>query len=388
MEITKKKKKLAVGLMSGTSLDGVDACIVEIENNYKDTIIKVIDFITIEYKNEERERILKLCNIKTSTVDEICYMNVYLGNKMADAAVKVCKKANIDINNVDFISSHGQTIYHMPQKHGTLQIGELANIASLTGCVTIGDFRPSDMAYCGQGAPLVPYVDYIMFSNENKGRILLNLGGIGNVTVLKAGGSSEDVWGFDTGPANILINYITKIITNGECEFDEGGKIALSGEINEDFLKEMLENDIYLDKIPPKSTGREYYTTDMAKNIYNLGIERNLEKSDILATVTAYTAKSVENQLKKFVFSNCGIHELYVSGGGAHNKMIMNCLDKYIDVKVKKIEDLGMSSDSKEAVAFAILGNEFLHGYSNNIPSVTGANRKVIMGKLTLPSKI
>ena len=226
-KVLNKRKKLAIGLMSGTSADGIDACLIEIEGNYTDTKIKLIDFITLNYTSKEKERILKLCDVNTSTVSEICYMNKYLGDKMGQAALKVCKKADINIKNVDYISSHGQTIYHMPDEQSTLQIGELANIAALTGCITVGDFRPSDMAYGGQGAPLVPYVDYILFSGEDKGRILLNLGGIANITVLKAGGKEEDVLAFDTGPANVLIDETVRIITDGRQSFDNGGNLAL-----------------------------------------------------------------------------------------------------------------------------------------------------------------
>jgi anhydro-N-acetylmuramic acid kinase len=381
-----KKKKLAIGLMSGTSADGIDACIIEIEGNYTDTKIKLIDFITLDYTSKEKERLLKLCNVNTSTVSEICYMNTYLGNKMGQAALEVCKKVNININYVDYISSHGQTIFHMPDEHSTLQIGELSNIAALTGCITVGDFRPSDMAYGGQGAPLVPYVDYILFSDKNKGRILLNLGGIANITVLKAGGKEEDVLAYDTGPANVLVDEIVRIITDGRKSFDEGGKMALKGSIDDQWLDEILTRDKYLLKKPPKSTGREYYTKEFAMNLYEQGIKRNLDNMSILATITAYTAKSVKNQIDAFVLDKYKIDELYVSGGGAHNQMIMKLLSEYMEADVMDVENLGFPGDAKESIAFAILGNEFLCGKTNNIPNSTGSKRKVIMGKLALPS--
>ena len=384
--VIEKDKKFAIGLMSGTSLDGVDACIVEIKGSHKETEIKLIDFITLEYTKSEKERILNLCNVNTSKVDEICFMNTYLGNKMGQAALEVCRKSKIDIRNIDFISSHGQTIYHMPNEHSTFQIGELANIAAVTGCLTVGDFRPSDMAYGGQGAPLVPYIDYIMFSDKYKGRVLLNLGGIGNITVLKPNGKEEDVWGFDTGPANVLIDAIVKIITGGNMSYDDGGNMAMMGSIDELWLEDMIINDEYLNKKPPKSTGREYYTTELAKKLYDKGVERDLKNFDILATITAFTAKTVQNQLEQFVLNECEIDELYVSGGGAHNEMIMKLLSKYINADVRNVDKLNFSGDAKEAIAFAILGNEFLCGNSNNIPSVTGSDRKVIMGKLVLPT--
>ena len=384
--VLNKKRRLAVGLMSGTSADGIDACLVEIEGNYTDTEIKLIDFITLNYTSEEKERILKLCNVNTSALNEICRMNTYLGDKMGQAAVEVCKKAGINIKDVDYISSHGQTIYHMPDEYSTLQIGELANIAALTGCITVGDFRPSDMAYGGQGAPLVPYVDFILFSSKDKGRILLNLGGIANITVLKAGGKEEDVFAFDTGPANVLIDETVRIITGGRQSFDDGGKMAFKGKINEEWLDELISSDAYLLKKPPKSTGREYYTKEFALLLYKQGIKRGLDNFSILATITAYTAKSIKNQIDEFVLDKIKIDELYVSGGGAHNQMIMKLLSKYIEADVRNVESLEFSGDAKEAIAFAILGNEFLCGKTNNIPNSTGAGRRVIMGKLALPS--
>lgn len=381
-----KKNKLAIGLMSGTSVDGIDACLIEIEGSYTNTKLKLIDFITLDYTSEEKERILKLCNVNTSTVNEICCMNTYLGEKMGQAAIEVCKKAKVNINSIDYISSHGQTIYHMPNEYSTLQIGELSNIAAVTGCITVGDFRPSDMAYRGQGAPLVPYVDFILFSSKDKGRILLNLGGIANITVLKAGGSDEEVIAFDTGPANVLIDEVVRIITDGRQLFDDGGKLALQGKIDEEWLDEIILKDKYLSKKPPKSTGREYYTKEFAMSLYTYGIKRGLDNYSILATITAYTAKSIKNQIDKFVLNRIKIDELFVSGGGSHNQMIMKLLSKYIKANVKSVESLDFSGDAKEAIAFAILGNEFLCGETNNIPNATGSNRNVIMGKLVLPS--
>lgn len=384
--VANKKKKLAIGLMSGTSADGTDACLVEVEGNYTDTKIKAIEFMTLDYTKEERERILRLCHIKSSAVNEICYMNTYLGNKMGQAALEVCRKAGINISDVDFISSHGQTIFHMPEQHSTLQIGELSNIAAVTGCITVGDFRPSDMAYGGQGAPLVPYVDYILFSSEKKGRVLLNLGGIANITALKAGGSEEDVLAFDTGPANVLIDEIVRIVTNGEMSYDEGGSLAAEGTIDEQWLDEILLRDEYLLKKPPKSTGREHYTKEFAHDLYEQGNIRGLSNYDILASVTAYTARSIQHQLQVYVLNRYKIDELYVSGGGAHNHMIMKLLAQYIDADVRDVSKLDFSGDAKEAIAFAILGNEFLSGWTNNIPNATGSDRKVIMGKLAVPS--
>ncbi|MEX2103849.1 MAG: anhydro-N-acetylmuramic acid kinase [Bacilli bacterium] len=206
-----KSKRLAVGLMSGTSMDGIDAALVEIEGAGVNTKIKLIDFLTYPFTNEERDQILELCRPASGTVDKICEMNVQVGRKFAQAALAVIDKAGINKADVDFISSHGQTIYHMPEKLATLQIGELSVIAAETGCLTVGDFRPADMAVGGQGAPLVPYVDYLLFRSEDKGRVLMNIGGISNVTIIKSGAKPEEVTAFDTGPGNMLIDWIVSL---------------------------------------------------------------------------------------------------------------------------------------------------------------------------------
>lgn len=386
-DIINKKSRISIGLISGTSLDGIDSCIVEIEGVGRETKFKLIEFITVDYSVVERKKLEKICSNETATLEDICFMNTYLGNKFADAAISVCKKAGISTEDIDFISSHGQTIYHMPHKGSTFQIGELANIAGKTGCITVGDFRPSDMAYGGQGAPLVPFVDYILFSNNEKGRIMLNLGGIANITVLPKGCSSEDVFAFDTGPANLLIDAITKIITNGELDFDLNSEIAMTGSIDEKWLDEIIANDRYLYVNPPKSTGREYYNKEYAMQLYNNGLKRNLRNEDILATITAYTAKTVCHQIDRYVKPVTWINEIYIGGGGAHNKMVVNLLEKYSGLDVYNMDELGLPADAKEAVAFAVLGNQFLFGKTNNIPGATGANREVIMGKLVIPSR-
>ncbi|MCK9444479.1 MAG: anhydro-N-acetylmuramic acid kinase [Tissierellaceae bacterium] len=385
--IAKKEKRVAIGLMSGTSMDGIDACLLEISGKGLDIRFQILKFITVKYTSEEKSRIEGLCNNDRATVKEICHMNKLLGEKFGDAAMKVCSAAGFSLEQVDFISSHGQTIYHMPEVGSTLQIGELAEIAAKTNCITVGDFRPSDMAYGGQGAPLVPFMDYVLFSHKEKGRILLNLGGIGNITVLPANSKIADVLAFDTGPANVLIDSLVQKITNGDKLFDESGSMAMKGQINHDWLNELIHKDKYLDLEPPKSTGREYYTDEFASNLYKKGIELGLKDIDIVSTITAYTAKTVANQINKFVLPRFSIEEIYVSGGGAHNKFIMGLLNEYLEMKVSTVEELGLSSDAKEAVAFAILGNQFLLGETNNIPSATGANRDVIMGKLVFPSK-
>jgi anhydro-N-acetylmuramic acid kinase len=383
--ILQKNKKLAVGLMSGTSLDGIDAALVEIENSGADTKVNLLHFETLSYEEEEREQILQLCSPSTSSVDDICRMNVYLGKKMADAAIKVIKNSGKTPQEVDFISSHGQTIYHMPEHHATLQIGELAVIAEESGCLTIGDFRPNDMAAGGQGAPLVPYVDFLLFNSKEQGRILLNIGGIGNVTVLPANTEADQVKAFDTGPGNVLIDAIVRIGTNGKLLFDEGGQMGVQGTVCQEWLEHILSMDQYVTQQPPKSTGREFYSMDMANRLWQEGISRNLPLEDIVATVTHYTIQSIARNIKEYIDPYYDIQEVLVGGGGVHNVEIMQGLQSLLNQNVTSMEKLNFSSDAKEAIAFTILGNEFLHGQPNNLPTATGAKRPVVMGKLVMP---
>lgn len=384
-QILEKDKRLAVGLMSGTSLDGIDAALVEIESCGTDTKVKLIEFETLPYNSEDRNKILELCAPTTSAVDKICCMNVYLGRKMAAAALEVIKKSGKSPADIDYISSHGQTIYHMPDKFATLQIGELAVIAAETGCLTVGDFRPNDLAVGGQGAPLVPFVDYLLFRSSEKGRALINIGGISNVTIIKKNAKPEEIIAFDMGPGNMLIDAIISIGTDGKYTYDKNGEIAAKGKICSDWLESICASDRYIGKKPPKSTGREYYSIKLAEALWEEGLSRGLTFEEIVATVTAYTIYSIKMNFTYFIDKEFDIEEVFVGGGGVLNQTLMNGLKLSLKQMVASMEYLGFSSDAKEAVAFAVLGNEFLHGNSNNLPSATGASRKVSMGKLVLP---
>jgi anhydro-N-acetylmuramic acid kinase len=384
--ILQKEKRLAVGLMSGTSLDGIDAALVEITHAGYETEVKLIAFDTLAYSDDERKRILSLCSPSSGTVDRICEMNVVLGKKFADAALHVIGKSGYATKDIDFISSHGQTIYHMPEQLATIQIGEPAVIAEETGCVTVGDFRPNDMAVGGQGAPLVPFVDFLLFRSEEKGRVLMNIGGIGNVTVIKAGAKPDEVRAFDTGPGNLLIDAIVSIGSNGLHSYDIGGRISAQGNICEDWLNQILAKDSYIKQKPPKSTGRELYSMEFAEALWREGLSRKLSFEDIVSTVTAYTSHSIAMNFHQHIDPLDDIEEVIVGGGGVHNQTLIHSLQSLLKQKVTSLEDWNFSSDAKEAIAFAILGNEFLHGNTNNLPSATGASRAVVMGKLVYPS--
>jgi len=273
-------------------------------------------------------------------------------------------------------------MYHMPEIGATLQIGELADIAAVTGKPAVGDFRPSDMAYGGQGAPLVPFVDYVLYKDSVKNRVLFNVGGIGNVTVLPAGCGPDDVRAFDTGPGNVIIDNLMRLHTKGLEDFDYYGSLAQTGAQSLKFSEYLADADSFIMIKPPKSTGRELYTVGFAERIMRRGNEWGLSFPDILATVTNHTAYALWYALT--YFNDTPADEVTVTGGGAKNAYLMRCLEDLFPGKINKTDS--MAADAKEALAFAVLGNEFLFARPNNMRGATGANRGVIMGKLALPS--
>ncbi|KMK75363.1 anhydro-N-acetylmuramic acid kinase [Alkalihalobacillus pseudalcaliphilus] len=380
-----KEKVLAVGLMSGTSGDGVDAALVEIENSSYDTKVTLLAFETLAYEHSLKQRIFAACDIETARVDEICRLNVELAEKMAEAVLLVLKNTTVQLSDLDFVSSHGQTLHHLPEEFATMQIGELAVIAERTNTLTVGDFRPTDLAVGGQGAPLVPFVDDLLFRSTIKGRCLINIGGMANLTVLPKSLESA-VIAFDTGPGNVLIDEVIRIGSNGTSHFDEGGQLASTGRVDNEWLKEILASDRFLHKSYPKSTGREYYHRELARTFWAEGIKRGLSFSDIVATVTNYTVEAIAITVKEQLDPHIQLDEFYVGGGGVHNLYMMKQLSKRLNRPVKNMEALAFSSDAKEAIAFAVLGNEFLKQQPNNTPSATGAKKKVSMGKIAFPS--
>ena len=385
----KKNKKLAVGLMSGTSLDSVDAALVEIKRSGPGAKLKQLDFISSPFPPGLKEILLNNSNPGSGNVSDICRLNFLMSYIYSDAVKNLMKKNKLEIRDVDFIGSHGQTIHHLPQKESfsgyqfgsTLQIGDPAVIAKRTGILTVGDFRTGDVAVGGEGAPLVPYFDYTLFHSSRKNIGLLNIGGISNITFLKKKSTPEKTIAFDTGPGNMLIDLFCKKFFNKD--YDEDGKIASSGKLHSALFEKIINTDNFVNRKPPKSTGREYYGETFLDEILT-GFP-NLKKEDIAATLTEFTAYSV--------YKNFDLHikefpdDLIVSGGGADNKYIMKLLKKYFNrnSKVKRINISGITAEAKEAVCFAFLANETLSLNSSNIPNVTGADRSTILGKICLP---
>ncbi|MBT3602022.1 MAG: anhydro-N-acetylmuramic acid kinase [Candidatus Latescibacteria bacterium] len=375
-----------VGLMSGTSADGIDAALVEVNGTPEALSWQVLGFVEIPFPVSVREEILRLCDAQTGRVDHVCAMNVALGEWFAEAVIEVCRVANIPLVDVDAIGSHGQTIHHLPDSQivseklvrATLQIGDPAVIAERTGITTVSDFRMRDMAVGGQGAPLVPLIDYLLFRSADKGRVLLNIGGIANVTVLPKSCGIEEVFAFDTGPGNMVIDGVVGAVTQGEMTYDKDGAIAQQGTPLQAVIDGLMDLDFFK-KQPPKSTGRELFGDAMVQKM----IRASDSAEDLVATATAWTATSIADALDRFVTPRCKIDELVVSGGGAKNPELMAFLKEMLPCKVLSSNDFGMQSEAKEAVAFALLAHETLNGRYGNVSGVTGASRRVVLGSIT-----
>jgi anhydro-N-acetylmuramic acid kinase len=381
---------LVLGLMSGTSADGIDIALARISGAPPRVKARLLNHTAVKFPAQVRAEILRVAEQRAITAGELSQLNFRLGQLFADAAKSACKRFRVSLSAVDLIGSHGQTIFHQglagPYLGGrvasTLQIGEGAVIAAQTGITTVTDFRPADIAVGGQGAPLVPYADYLLYSDAKLGRVSLNLGGIANVTVIPAGAAREKVFAFDTGPANMLIDALVAHFTHGRKKFDDGAKMALAGRAIPALLDELMR-DPYLKIEPPKSTGREYYGADYVKRVLTLGRRFNAKPDDLIRCVTIFTALSVVDALNRFVTRKVKIAQLIVSGGGAQNPLIMSQLAAVLPgVEVLPSSRVGVPEDAKEAFAFALLAYESFHQRAGNVFSATGARGPAVLGKI------
>ncbi|MEJ2702802.1 MAG: anhydro-N-acetylmuramic acid kinase [Sedimentisphaerales bacterium] len=380
-QIANKSKVRVVGLMSGTSADGVDAAVVDIGGRK----VQLLAFETFPYPAALRRRILSLCRPESARLDDICNYNFVLGEIFAEAVVRLCSQSGLALSSIDLIGSHGQTIYHNPygRRYGravirsTLQIGEPSVIAQRTGITTVADFRPRDMAAGGEGAPLVPYADYVLFGHKRLNRAVQNIGGIANVTFLLVGCKQDDLIAFDTGPGNMVIDGVVRLMSGGRRHFDRGGRMAARGAVDESFLSEMLRHP-FLRRRPPKSTGREEFGADFAERICRQGTKKGLAEADIVATVTAFTAQSIARAYRRFLPALPD--EVILCGGGSHNETLVEMLQNELpEVKMLSTGDFGISVDAKEAVSFAILAWATIKGLTNNVPGATGAEQPVVV---------
>lgn len=384
-QLWRKPSRLVVGLMSGTSADGIDAVLARITGSGCDINVEQLGFFFLPFDSATRQRILEVCGGEYGGSRELCLLGTHLGILYAQAVRELLAQCGIE--KVDLIGSHGQTVYHIPEAapylgtelRGTLQIGDPSYLAEEFGCPVVSDFRIRDMAAGGLGAPLVPYTEFLLYRSETEDVALQNIGGIGNVTLLPAGCTLEEVTAFDTGPGNMVMDALAAKITNGALTYDDGGRLAASGHVIPELLAWMLE-DPYLAKDPPKTTGREAYGKEYVEKLLSFG---SYPLTDILTTATAFTAQSIALSLRRF--SKRLPARLVVGGGGSRNPTLLRFLQAALpECRVQTQEDLGLDSDAKEAAAFAILANEALFGICNNAPSATGARHGVVMGRINL----
>jgi len=368
------------GIMSGTSLDGIDVAVVDIARKRGGVRITPVAFRSTPYPKLVREAILAVSNSMTHTAT-IARLNFLLGELYATAIRETCRRARVSLDSIVLAGMHGQTIFHEanPVEYlghrisSTLQIGEAAIVAERTGLWIISNFRERDMAAGGKGAPLVPNVDYLLFRHRRLSRIALNIGGIANITMIPADAAREDIIAFDTGPGNMIVDGLVAHHTQGRQTFDRNGRIARHAKINPRLLQSML-SDPYFKLNPPKACGREQFGREYVAGLIATG----LPVPDLIATATELTAQTIANAILDYG----EVDEVIASGGGVHNRWLMRRLRELLDPrKLTTTADHGIDPDAKEAIAFAILAYEFMHRRPGNLPSATGARHAVLLGK-------
>ncbi|MBI1939979.1 MAG: anhydro-N-acetylmuramic acid kinase [Acidobacteria bacterium] len=390
-ESTHRRPRLAVGLISGTSMDGIDAALIRLSGSPEKPRVRLLAFTTLPYSKAVRGRILRIAGGEPVDAEDISQLNYLLGELFAEAALKVCRRGKVSASQLSVVGSHGQTIYHQGAASieagrrvaSTFQIAEPAVIAARTGTTVVADFRAADMAAGGQGAPLVPMVDYLLLGDARQGTVALNIGGIANVTVIPAGARPGDVLGFDTGPGNMVIDALVRHHTRGRKTYDAGGRLAARGKVIEPVLAQILRQPFFR-RPPPKSAGREQFGAAFVNRYFLRRQGPRFE--DLLRTATELTPSSIADALQRFVFPRAKIHRLIVSGGGAHNRLLVSRLgDFFPQLTVDRSDRFGLPVDAKEAIAFAVLADRTLHGLPGNLPTVTGASRPVVLGKAVHP---
>ncbi|HTR48288.1 MAG TPA: anhydro-N-acetylmuramic acid kinase [Verrucomicrobiae bacterium] len=380
-----------LGMMSGTSADGIDAALVSINGAPPNLAAHLEGHHHVPFPAYIRERVLRLANGQETTTAEISELNFLLGEAFAQAAIRACRRWRVALGSVSLIGSHGQTIFHLGsaarfqgtmRAPSTLQIGETSVIAERTGITTIGDFRTADMAAGGQGAPLIPFVDYLLYRDDLRGRVALNIGGIANVTVIPAAARPDDVFAFDTGPGNMIVDGLMERITRGKSACDLDAHFALSGRTIPELLVRMMREP-YLRKKPPKSTGRELFGLEYARMLLAWGHHHHAGNADIVRTATVFTPLSIADAFRRFIIPRAQVHELIVAGGGAYNPLMMAQLAASLPgIDVVPASRFGVPVEAKEAFGFALLAYESYHGRPSNVPSATGAKHPAVLGKI------
>ncbi len=385
-----KSCRLVIGIMSGTSADGVDAALCRITGSGTDSKIEQLGFVFKPYEEETRREILRLASGASASAADFCRINFLLGELFKKAALELCRVTGYTPQDIDLIGSHGQTLWHIPieeeylghRLRSTLQLGECSILTEAFGCPVVGDFRVRDMAAGGLGAPLVPYSEYLIYRSRQECVALQNIGGIGNITCLPPDCTLEEVFAFDTGPGNMVMDAVISELTCGAARWDEGGAFASAGKVNEELLAFLLDDE-YVRRIPPKTTGREYYGPEYVRRVMERARGLSLPDHDLMATVTAFTAETIAYSVNHF-FPRMP-DRLVVGGGGSMNKSLIGFIRSALPAcKVMTNEEMGFDSNAKEAVAFAVMANETLFAGCNNVPTVTGAAHPVVMGKISI----
>jgi anhydro-N-acetylmuramic acid kinase len=389
-DIANKSSRRVIGLMSGTSLDGLDIALCTITGAGNTTKISLDEFITIPYASDLKEKLLTVFSQKTVSLEQLCVLNPWLALQHANMVNEALKQWGMQSTEIDLIASHGQTIYHAPKSlhpedvfgPATLQIGDGDHIAVATGIITISDFRQKHIAAGGEGAPLSLYGDYLLCAHETENRLLLNIGGIANFTLLNAGGSLSQVFSSDTGPGNTLMDAYTRKYFEG-LAYDKDGIIAKSGKINEPLLQS-LKSDSFFKVAFPKTIGPELFNLDYIIQA-QMALGTMLSHEDVLATLNMFTAQTISEAISKVV-GDQSAYTMYISGGGMHNHLLMEHLQQLLpSITIKSSMEIGILPDAKEAILFALLGNEAVAG----TPLLAGGNATKVattMGKISFPN--
>lgn len=379
---------LLVGLMTGTSADAVDAALVRLDHDAERSVPELVAYRETPLDAELRREILDVCAADTVALERILRLDATLGERFATAVLELLEAAHVAPATVDAIGSHGQTVRHLPRHRGygramSMQIGSAAVVAERTGIPVVSDFRVRDTVAGGEGAPLVPLVDWWMFRSADEGRVLLNVGGMANLTFLPRDGGLEQVVAFDTGPGNAVVDALVQRVTSGAESFDRDGVRASRGQVREALLEELLA-DPFFDLVPPRSTGREQFGAAYAAKLAELAAAMGLGDDDLVATATELSAAAVERGISRFVRPHGPVQSVYVSGGGAHNPALMAALERRLaPARVRPLSDLGVQPAAKEALAFALLAHRTLSGLPGNVVGATGASHPVVLGTIT-----
>jgi len=391
LSIIKKKKRKVIGLLSGTSADGIDACLVEISHLEKKIKVDQLGLKTFPFSANIQKELLKAADPTYQNLDEILRMDIALGEHFAEAVICLIKSLRLKSKDIDLIGSHGQTIRHFPkfapslqrEIRASFQIGNPSVIASRTGIITVGDFRTSDIAAGGEGAPLSSLGHFILFEKEKTPQAILNLGGIANFTILSGDNKIEDVFGFDTGPSNMVVDSLIQRFFNEK--YDKNGKIAFSGKIHLKLLN-ILKTNPYLDLKPPKSTGREEFGEKFVKEILKYKKRFSINAEDVVTAASELVVWSIWDAYQRYVMPEIKIKRLIIAGGGAHNRYFIERLKQlFYPVEVLTSDKLGFNPDFLESFVFALLADLTISGSPGNIPRVTGAKKPAILGKICLP---